>query len=81
MRSYGYHSLCLSIKAACYAVFLTLLSFALIYGSTREDPTEYDGSGDKLRGFCEICSVIFLMFHLFDEFGEMVRYSYIGMKD
>ena len=61
------------VKAALFLLFLTMLSFALIYGSTREDPTQYNDSADKLRAFCEICSIVLLMFHLVDEFGEIAR--------
>jgi hypothetical protein len=55
-------------------LFLAVLSFALIYGSTREDPTQYNGSADKLRAFCEICSIVLLMVQLFDEIGELARF-------
>lgn len=61
------------IKAAFYLLFFGLLSFALIYGSTRNDPTQYEGSADKFRAICEICSIVFLMAQLFDEIGEMAR--------
>jgi hypothetical protein len=63
-----------SIIAAFYVLFLTVLSFALLYGSTREDPTHYSGSADRLRAVCEICSVVFLMFHLFEEIVEIARF-------
>lgn len=51
-----------------------MLSFALIYGSTRDDPTEYKNQLDNLRAVCEIFSIGFLMLHLFDEIGEMARF-------
>ncbi len=60
--------------AAFYVLFLMVLSFALLYGSTREDPTQYSGSADRLRAVCEICSVVFLMIHLFQEIVEIARF-------
>ena len=68
------YSLLFSIKAALYVLFLTLLSFALIYGSTRDDPTQYDGGADHFRALCEIFSIIFLMLHLVDEISEIIRF-------
>jgi hypothetical protein len=55
-------------------LFLALLSFALIHGSTRDNPTQYNDRVDKLRGFCEIFSIIFLIVQLVDEFDEMARF-------
>ncbi|CAB4038466.1 transient receptor potential cation channel subfamily V member 5-like, partial [Paramuricea clavata] len=39
------------LQAILYTIFLVLLSYALIYGATREDPKKYDGSADKFRLF------------------------------
>ena len=69
-----------SIKAAFYVLFLAVLSFALIYGSTCQDPTQYNDSADKFRAFCEVCSVIFLMIHLFEEIDEIARYVWTWHK-
>jgi len=62
-----------SVQASFYVFFLTLLSYALIYGSTVEDPTQYDGKADGLRLFCEIVTIIFLMFYFFEEVNEAER--------
>ena len=74
MSNISKRSLLFSIKAALYVLFLTLLSFALIYGSTRDDPIQYNGRADKFRACCEIFSIIFLMLHLLDEISEVTRF-------
>ena len=70
-----YATLCFScsVQASFYVLFLTLLSYALIYGSTVEDPTQYSGKADGLRLFCEVVTVIFLMFYFFEECNEAER--------
>ena len=61
------------LQAAFYLLFLVLLSFALIYGSSREDPLKYSGSADELRLFCEIFSIIFVWFYAFEEINQIFR--------
>ena len=63
-----------SVQAAFYLLFLLMLSYALIYGSTREDPTQYSGRADGLRLFCEILTIIFLMFYFFEEVNQAERW-------
>ena len=58
-----------------YALFLVVLSIALGYGSTREDPTQYEGPADTIRAFCEICSIVLLMVDLVDEIREVARFA------
>lgn len=67
-----------SIKTAFYVLFLSALSFALIYGSTRQDPTQYNGSADNFRAFCEIFSILCLIIHLFEEIDEIERFVSTG---
>lgn len=55
-------------------IFLLLLSFALLYGSTRDDPTQYHGSADHLRMVCEIFVVLFIVGYVADEINEMEKY-------
>lgn len=55
-------------------MFLTLLSYALIYASTLEDPTQYSGRADGLRAFCEVITIIFLMFYFFEEINQAERW-------
>ena len=55
-------------------MFLTLLSYALIYASTLEDPTKYSGRADGLRAFCEVITIIFLMFYFFEEINQAERW-------
>ena len=55
-------------------MFLSLLSYALIYASTLEDPTQYSGRADGLRAFCEVITIIFLMFYFFEEINQAERW-------
>lgn len=55
-------------------MFVTLLSYALIYASTLEDPTQYSGRADGLRAFCEVITIIFLMFYFFEEINQAERW-------
>ncbi|CAH3135142.1 unnamed protein product [Porites lobata] len=68
-----------SVCTGLYVTFLLLLSFALFYGSTRDDPTQYHGSADHLRMLCEIFVVIFIVGYVADEINEMEkeRLSYL----
>ncbi|XP_046844774.1 transient receptor potential cation channel subfamily V member 2-like isoform X2 [Xenia sp. Carnegie-2017] len=61
------------IQAICYSIFLVVLSYALIYGATREHPNHYNGPWDSLRLFCEILSIIFLMIYVLEEFYQIYR--------
>ena len=54
-------------------MFLLLLSFALLYGSTKEDPTKYQGNADGLRMICEIFVVLSIMAYIADEINEMEK--------
>ena len=62
-----------SMQASLYVVFLAVLLFALIYGSTQDDPTQYRGIANGLRFFCEIISIIYVTFYLFREVDEAER--------
>ena len=54
-------------------MFLALLSYAFIYGATRDDPNKYDGGADYFRLFCEVLSIIFVMLYIFEEILQIVR--------
>ena len=62
-----------SVQGALYILFLTVLSFALIYGSTQDDPTQYSGKANGLRLICEVLSIIFLTFYSFKEVDQAER--------
>ena len=62
-----------SIQASLYVVFLLLLSYALIYGSTQDDPMQYRDTANVVRLICEILSIIFLIFYLFKDIDLAVR--------
>ncbi|KAK2556750.1 Transient receptor potential cation channel subfamily V member 4, partial [Acropora cervicornis] len=70
-----------SVQAAFYVLFLTVLSFALIHGSTQDDPTQYSGKANGLRLFCEALSIIFLMFYFFEEVNQAEREWQTYFKD
>ncbi|XP_067030210.1 uncharacterized protein [Acropora muricata] len=68
------------VQAAFYVLFLTVLSFALIHGSTQDDPTQYSGKANGLRLFCEALSIIFLMFYFFEEVNQALRITGLYTK-
>ncbi|CAH3169648.1 unnamed protein product [Pocillopora meandrina] len=68
-NSYGFVFLCL--QAAFYVIFLLFLSYSLIHGSTRTDPTQYKGMTDFLRGFCEVVTLAMAVFYICEEFNQM----------
>ena len=67
------HFVVCSVQAAFYVLFLTVLSYALIHGSKQDDPTHYSGKANGLRVFCEILTIIFLMFYFFEEVNQAKR--------
>ena len=62
-----------SVLTGLYMMFLLLLSFALLYGSTKNDPTHYHGNGDSLRMFCEIFVVFCIVGYIADEISEIEK--------
>lgn len=62
-----------SVHASFYILFLIVLSYALIYGSTQDDPTQYNGKANGLRLVCEIVTMTFLMFYAFKELDQAER--------
>ncbi|XP_067038362.1 transient receptor potential cation channel subfamily V member 1-like [Acropora muricata] len=69
------------VQASLYVVFLLLLSYALIYGSTQDDPMQYIDTADVVRLICEILSIIFLVFYLFKDIDQAVREWRTHFKD
>lgn len=68
----------LSLHAALYVIFLLFLSYSLIYGSTKLDPTQYRGAADSLRGICEVVTLFMVVFYICEEINQMrkERHSY-----
>ena len=60
-----------SLQAGFYVIFLLLLSYSLMYGSTRLDPTLYKGAADSLRGFCEILTLVMVVFYISEEINQI----------
>jgi len=70
-KLFGHWWFCL--QALLYVVFLLLLSYALIYGSTQDDPSQYRDTANVVRLICEILSIIFLTFYLIKEIDKAIR--------
>ena len=60
-----------SLQAAFYVIFLLCLSYSLLSASTTVDPTQYEGEADSLRGFCEIFTLIMVVFYISEEINQM----------
>ena len=68
---YKHTFLLLSLQTAVYFIFLLFLSFSLLYGSTKPDPTQYSGTADLLCGFCEIVTLVMVIFYMCEEMNQM----------
>ncbi|XP_022799937.1 transient receptor potential cation channel subfamily A member 1-like [Stylophora pistillata] len=77
-KRYGHFFL--SLQTALYAIFLLFLSFSLLYGSTKPDPTQYRGAADLWCGFCEIVTLLMAVFYMCEELNQLriERYSYFS---
>lgn len=75
-QSYGHWFL--SLQAICYVIFLLALSYSLIYSSTKVHPLHYNDTGDWMRGFCELVTLLMTVFYIFEEVNQMrkERHSY-----
>ena len=60
-----------SLQAGLYVIFLLFLSYSLLYGSTKPDPTQYSGGADLLCGFCEIVTLVMVIFYMCEEMNQM----------
>jgi len=70
-QSYGHWFLCL--QAGFYVIFLLVLSYSLMCGSTRLDPTLYKGTADLLRGVCEILTLVMVILYIWEEINQIRR--------
>ncbi|PFX11636.1 hypothetical protein AWC38_SpisGene24550 [Stylophora pistillata] len=68
-KRYGHFFL--SLQTALYAIFLLFLSFSLLYGSTKPDPTQYRGAADLWCGFCEIVTLLMAVFYMCEELNQL----------
>ncbi|XP_068727782.1 transient receptor potential cation channel subfamily V member 5-like [Montipora capricornis] len=78
-KQFGHWWFC--VQALLYIVFLTMLSYALIYGSTQDNPKQYSGKANGLRLICEVLSIIFLLFYLSKEIDQAGREWRTHLKD
>ena len=62
-----------SLQTALYVIFLLFLSYSLLYGSTKLDPTQYSmrSGADLLCGFCEIVALVMVVFYMCEEMNQM----------
>lgn len=60
-----------SFQAAFYFIFVLLLSYSLLYGSTKVDPIQYRGVADLLRGLCEVVTLLAVLFYICEEISQM----------
>ncbi|PFX12861.1 Transient receptor potential cation channel subfamily A member 1 [Stylophora pistillata] len=67
-RSYGHFFL--SLQAALFCIFLLLMSFSLLHASTKLEPTQYSGAMDSLRGFCEVFTLLMVVFYICEEINQ-----------
>ncbi|PFX12859.1 hypothetical protein AWC38_SpisGene23114 [Stylophora pistillata] len=70
-----------SLHAALYVIFLLFLSYALLYGSTKLDPTQYRGAADSLQGFCEVVTLLMVVFYICEEINQMRKERHSYFKD
>jgi len=68
-QSYGHWFL--SLQAGFHVIFLVLLSYSLMYGSIRQDPTLYEGAADSLRGFCELLALVMVFVYACEEINQI----------
>ena len=61
----------LSLQTALYVIFLLCLSYSLLYGSTKLDPTQYRGAADIWCGFCEVVTLLMVVFYIYEEINQM----------
>ena len=64
---------CFSMQGVLYLFFLLMLSLALGLAAKEDQPTKYESSLDRFRGFCEIMSILFSVWYLVLELEQFVR--------
>ncbi|PFX32211.1 hypothetical protein AWC38_SpisGene2939, partial [Stylophora pistillata] len=85
-KSYGH--LFLRLQAAVYCFFLLFMSYSLLHASTKLDPTHYSGALDSLRGFCEVATLLMVIFYICEEinqtrigFGDVLLSGFQALSD
>ncbi|XP_022809424.1 uncharacterized protein LOC111346400 [Stylophora pistillata] len=68
-RSYGH--LFLSLQVALFCIFLLLMSYSQLHASTKLDPTQYNSALDSLRGFCEVFTLLMVVFYICEEIKQI----------
>ena len=60
-----------SLQAALFCIFLLCMSYSLLHASTKLDPTHYSGALDSLRGFCEVITLLMVVFYICEEINQI----------
>ncbi|XP_027057607.1 uncharacterized protein LOC113684429 [Pocillopora damicornis] len=68
-KSYGHFFL--SLQVALFCIFLLCMSYSLLHASTKLDPTHYSGALDSLRGFCEVVTLLMVVFYICEEVNQI----------
>ena len=56
-------------------IFFIIMSLALDLGTTSNKPNSYQEKVDRFRGFCEVMSMVFLVFYMCIELEQFIRYE------
>jgi len=78
-QSYGHWFL--SLQAGFHVIFLLLLSYSLMYGSTRLNPTVYKGAADSLRGICELLTLAMVVVYACEEINQIRKEGHSYFKE
>nr|XP_058944307.1 uncharacterized protein LOC131772436 [Pocillopora verrucosa] len=68
-KSYGH--LCLSLQVALFCIFLLFMSYSLLEASIRLEPRQYNDVLDSLRGFCEVVTLLMVVFYICEEINQI----------
>ncbi|PFX13145.1 Transient receptor potential cation channel subfamily V member 3 [Stylophora pistillata] len=59
------------LQAALFCIFLLFMSYSLLHASTKLDPTQYSDALDSLRGFCEVFTLLMVVFYICEEINQI----------
>nr|XP_058942651.1 uncharacterized protein LOC131770950 [Pocillopora verrucosa] len=68
-KSYGHFFL--SLQVALFCIFLLCMSYSLLHASTKVDPTHYSGALDSVCGFCEVVTLLMVVFYICEEINQI----------
>ncbi|PFX13148.1 hypothetical protein AWC38_SpisGene22795, partial [Stylophora pistillata] len=59
------------LQVALFCIFLLLMSYSQLHASTKLDPTQYNSALDSLRGFCEVFTLLMVVFYICEEIKQI----------